>query len=50
MLVSIGAMGKAQYEANKAIRERNQLMANDKAISEMVASARAGVAEYEEIK
>ena len=25
-------------------------MANDKAISEMVASARAGVAEYEEIQ
>ena len=50
MLVAIGAIGQAQYDANKAIRERNKLMANDDATSKMVARARAGVAEYEEIQ
>lgn len=50
MLVAIGAMGQAQYDANKAIRERNKLMANDDATSKMVAKARAGIAEYEEVQ
>lgn len=49
LLVAIGKMGKAQYEANKAIRERQQLVANDTSLKNMIEDIANGTAEIEEI-